>query len=491
MAGTFWYHLHSSISRGDGGYGFLIAEDVNPIASYNEEILVILSDWYHQSGDYIHAGLEMFGPTVVANTSTNTPQSGFQWPGNGQAILVNGLGNRNVYIDVTANQTYRVRLLNAASLAYYNFAIASHNLTAITEGSQLLQPTILQSIDIDSGQRFDFLINTFNKPALNYQITIESNWRGKDTSKAGIFSTVYLRYNNAIKTSTSQPKSQSKACATKYLFFDMRQQYVSSNSFIGLDITGSNKRGSYYNIVNDIVYPKPSLPINIDYNDVVQIVIQNHVALNGRCEQHPWHLHGNYFWVLGTGSGEYNADNDESQLNTYDPVYVDTVVNYPTNYGASRNNVTTAYPSNAGKPCGWSVIRFVADNPGMWLFHCHIDWHLVLGMAIVFNVSTNRLWNEIELPLDYSTCGISSSVYTSTSASDCPTVESTNISDNISINQSSLAVAFNIDINTILFDDAYKKKDQINELELKQSSAINPIVNPMLENVPINDDPIA
>ena len=23
---------------------------------------------------------------------------------------------------------------------------------------------------------------------------------------------------------------------------------------------------------------------------------------------------------------------------------------------------------------GWARIRFVADNPGAWLFHCHIEW---------------------------------------------------------------------------------------------------------------------
>lgn len=26
----------------------------------------------------------------------------------------------------------------------------------------------------------------------------------------------------------------------------------------------------------------------------------------------------------------------------------------------------------------------VTDNPGVWLFHCHVDWHLETGLAIVF-----------------------------------------------------------------------------------------------------------
>lgn len=30
---------------------------------------------------------------------------------------------------------------------------------------------------------------------------------------------------------------------------------------------------------------------------------------------------------------------------------------------------------------GYILIRFVADNPGVWFFHCHIDLHLVGGMG--------------------------------------------------------------------------------------------------------------
>merc|ERR1712038_1153744 len=34
--------------------------------------------------------------------------------------------------------------------------------------------------------------------------------------------------------------------------------------------------------------------------------------------------------------------------------------------------------------CGFTIIRFVADNPGAWPFHCHIEWHQVMGMAVNF-----------------------------------------------------------------------------------------------------------
>lgn len=34
---------------------------------------------------------------------------------------------------------------------------------------------------------------------------------------------------------------------------------------------------------------------------------------------------------------------------------------------------------------GYAVLRFRADNPGVWLFHCHVMWHLAGGMAMLFD----------------------------------------------------------------------------------------------------------
>ncbi|KAG1902259.1 Cupredoxin [Suillus fuscotomentosus] len=43
-----------------------------------------------------------------------------------------------------------------------------------------------------------------------------------------------------------------------------------------------------------------------------------------------------------------------------------------------RDTVTTG---NTGDRV---TIRFITDNPGPWLLHCHTDWHLSAGLAIVF-----------------------------------------------------------------------------------------------------------
>ena len=41
-------------------------------------------------------------------------------------------------------------------------------------------------------------------------------------------------------------------------------------------------------------------------------------------------------------------------------------------------------------PNGNTVLRFRSDNPGVWLFHCHIEWHVASGLIATI----------IESPLD-------------------------------------------------------------------------------------------
>jgi hypothetical protein len=87
---------------------------------------------------------------------------------------------------------------------------------------------------------------------------------------------------------------------------------------------------------------------------------------------HPFHLHGYNFYVLAShrsehGWGSYSpyAKSGDSaiqpNLNLVDPVRKDTV----------------SVPRK-----GYVVLRFLADNPGIWMFHCHVLFHMASGMAM-------------------------------------------------------------------------------------------------------------
>ncbi len=35
-------------------------------------------------------------------------------------------------------------------------------------------------------------------------------------------------------------------------------------------------------------------------------------------------------------------------------------------------------------------MRFVADNPGTWMFHCHLDFHSEVGMALLIKIGQEK-----------------------------------------------------------------------------------------------------
>ena len=50
---------------------------------------------------------------------------------------------------------------------------------------------------------------------------------------------------------------------------------------------------------------------------------------------------------------------------------------------------------------GYLVYRFVADNPGVWAFHCHIDWHLSAGFFATFVEAPLVLQQSEKVPQDF------------------------------------------------------------------------------------------
>jgi FtsP/CotA-like multicopper oxidase with cupredoxin domain len=136
--------------------------------------------------------------------------------------------------------------------------------------------------------------------------------------------------------------------------------------------------------------PIPSQPAPRTYNiDVEQGAVVDLVLLNPSLMVHPMHLHGTGFWVLGTGNGLIVDGNDrlvpsKAKLNLRNPPVRDTVpvAQAAPARPAAEDGETELSPSSYG----YAVVRFKADNPGPWAFHCHIELHASAGMFLTFTV---------------------------------------------------------------------------------------------------------
>ncbi|XP_049375212.1 laccase-17-like [Solanum verrucosum] len=106
----------------------------------------------------------------------------------------------------------------------------------------------------------------------------------------------------------------------------------------------------------------------LPFNSSVEVVLQDTSILGA--ENHPLHLHGHNFFVVGEGFGNFDPNNDPTNFNLKDPI--------------ERNTV--------GIPAGgWIAFRFFADNPGVWFMHCHFEVHTSWGLRMAWIVLDGSL----------------------------------------------------------------------------------------------------
>ncbi|KDP27046.1 hypothetical protein JCGZ_20981 [Jatropha curcas] len=68
-------------------------------------------------------------------------------------------------------------------------------------------------------------------------------------------------------------------------------------------------------------------------------------------------------------------------------------------YPANFNLVDPVERNTVGVPSGgWVAIRFLADNPGIWFMHCHMEVHTSWGMKMGWVVLDGKLPNQKLLP---------------------------------------------------------------------------------------------
>ncbi|XP_065224732.1 uncharacterized protein LOC135848699 [Planococcus citri] len=125
--------------------------------------------------------------------------------------------------------------------------------------------------------------------------------------------------------------------------------------------------------------------IKLGLNNVIEMVFIDKLSVPPIIEMnHPFHIHGHHWSVMKVGS--------QAELLLGEAFKVNTSNKYP----LARDSV--AIPS-----AGFVVVRFIADNPGFWLLHCHFTAHNDNGMQFVIQVGEPKDFPE--LPEDWPKCG--------------------------------------------------------------------------------------
>ncbi|KAK9464589.1 Cupredoxin [Lipomyces arxii] len=440
--GTYWYHSHYGTQYMDGVVGPLVIhsqeEDDLIGHMYDYDQVVLISDWYHNVAEtylpeYLAPGNENVEP--VPDNGLINGGAHFDCSKTSDAVCFQNDSSRTVF-NLERDSIYRFRVINTGAFAEIDFSIDDHEMTLIEGDGTLIAPTMLHKIRVAVAQRYSILIKTNvlttdapseifwmraelnqfcfaeTNPVLNPGVTaavvytnvtdsraasvmhsksatintvsnswddVSANVRCRDLNNTSIEPMIAMSAPNAtafyrldssfqikaraldlayINGTTWRPASQALLYQAYSMFSDANSSAIAENNSTQLlNTVGVLNQGVYDGDRHQYIIRPP------DYA-VVDVLINN--LDDG---SHPFHLHGYKFWVMGAGTGNFQF-NQYQHLNATNPMRRDTVQ-------------VQGY--------GWTIIRFVADNPGLWAFHCHITWHLEAGLLMQFQVLPSKI----------------------------------------------------------------------------------------------------
>ncbi|KAF9003375.1 Fet3 protein [Cyathus striatus] len=392
--GTYWVHSHAGGQYVDGLRAPVVIHPPKEVHVYDEEFTVILGDWYHEEHAVLikqfisianPGGAEPVPDSALIyfaqNASYLGPKAGTSPTGPTSAVGFND----NATLPFQPGKTYRLRIVNTSGFAAFFFWIDGHDMRIIEVDGTDVQESPIDLISLTVAQRYSVLVTARNDT--------NSNWAIHANMDTDMFDTVPDTLNPNITSSITYDSSASITDnGTVDAYHDVDDvslvpievipQYPPATKTIELEVLfDTMDDGTNHAMFNQITYNSPLVPavfsemtlgqnatvpeaygpqsFVLDHGDIVDIVVKN-----GDAGKHPFHLHGHKYMIIGRSQDYTSSDptlNPPLQEGQANPIRRDTI-QIP-----SLNSAT---------------LRIVADNPGVWFFHCHIEWHLEVGLAV-------------------------------------------------------------------------------------------------------------
>ncbi|KAL4295640.1 hypothetical protein GQ457_12G009780 [Hibiscus cannabinus] len=435
--GTLFWHAHISWLRATL-YGPIVILPKRhasyPFPQPYKEVPIVFGEWWKADTE------------TIINQAMATGGA----PNISDAFTINGLpgpsyncsAKETFKLKVKAGKTYLLRLINAALNDELFFKIANHTVTVVEADAVYVKPFKTDTVLITPGQTTNVLLRAKSKtPSATFTMSARPYATGPatfdNTTTIGI-----LEYEKSVSASKSNNKKLPLLRAKLPQFndsnyamkFNRKIRSLATAKFpakvpkkvdrrffftVGLGILPCSKSQTCQGpnntrpaaAVNNVSFVQPNIallqahffnkskgvyttnfptnppfkfnytgtpPKNIalssgtkvvalPFNTSVELVLQDTSILGA--ESHPLHLHGFNFFVLAQGIGNFNPKNDPAKFNLVDP--------------AERN--TVGVPSG-----GWVAIRFLADNPGVWFMHCHLEVHTSWGLKMAWVVNDGK-----------------------------------------------------------------------------------------------------
>ncbi|KAL9264270.1 Laccase-17-like protein [Drosera capensis] len=436
--GTLFWHAHISWLRVTL-YGPIIILPKQgssyPFPQPYKEVPIIFGEWWKADTETIIKQALQTG--AAPNISDAFTINGLPGP------LYNCSTQDTFKLKVKPGKTYLLRLINAALNDELFFSIANHSLTVVDADAAYVKPFSTETLLITPGQTTNVLLKTkTDNTNARFLMAARPYSTGPatfdDTTTAAV-----LEYEHSSSSNTSNSSPPFKPTLPQFndttfaANFAKKLRSLASSKFpanvpknvdrhffftVGIGLSPCSQNNSCQGpnntmlsaSINNISFVQPTTamlqayffgangvfttdfpgnppfkfnytgnpPSNmfvnsgtkamvLSYNTSVELVMQDTSIL--AAESHPLHLHGFNFFVVGQGFGNYDPNQDPAGFNLVDP--------------PERNTV--------GVPAGgWVAVRFLANNPGVWFMHCHLEVHTSWGLKMAWVVMDGPGKNE-------------------------------------------------------------------------------------------------
>jgi FtsP/CotA-like multicopper oxidase with cupredoxin domain len=329
---------------GRGLYGPLIIEEQVPIR-VDRDIVWVLDDWRLLSSAQISDDFENFHDISHSGRVGNT-------------ATVNGRPPRD--FRVRAGERIRLRLINAANARNFGLEFWGHRPKVIAYDGQPVKPhdTPGDRVVLGPAMRADIILDMTGKPGDSFNIT-DTFYRGLEFR---LMSLVYEKEPLRANLLDAQLALPTNTMPEPDLARSQRHEVVFGGGMMGrmsMAMMGGRRVGMREMMHNGKAWAINGIAATGHVMDPLLILKCGRsyvLALNNDTAwHHPIHLHGHSFRVISRNG-------------------------QPTRHREWQDTVLMA-PRERVK------ISFVADNPGNWMFHCHILEHMAGGMMGVIRVA--------------------------------------------------------------------------------------------------------
>ncbi len=338
-AGTYWYHTHlrSWAQMALGLAGVLIVEEDSPPA-VDRDLVIAIDDWrIDREGRYDFASLGHLHDWSHAGRI-------------GNLITVNGAtGTR---YDVQRGERIRLRLVNIANARTMSLQINEPLVQIVAVDGQPVEPFAPRDgrLTLAVGQRVDVVVDFAGAPG--QASTIELLVRDDAYAIVGFDYGESIRRASPLESPLRLPPNplQGVELPDEFLRVPLRMQGGAMSRFSGATVDGRELTISEL-VERKLVWAMngvaglPEAPLfRVARGAAVSLELDNDTSW-----PHAMHVHGHHF-VRASAPGFW------------------------------RDTVLLARGER-------DALRFVADNPGRWLIHCHMAEHMAGGMLTWFEVT--------------------------------------------------------------------------------------------------------